>query len=283
MRTKIEFIKYVCNRYKSHNIHIKSIEEIGSFSYDIRVDNIYIRYIESYIDNFEVYNKYYLFRQFKLAFDAGIKLIHIYDFEWSNRGNLIESYLNSVILGYNHKIYARDCDVKLIEPIKVKDFINNNHLGGYTPASYALALIYNNNTVGCMTVGKSRFSTDELELVRLCFENNIAIIGGSQKLFKNAIRVLGFNKIISYCDNSKFYGNVYNKLGFTFNKYSTPGYTWVNIMNDKVLTRYQAMKHRLINNGLGNCEMTEEQIMLSIGYTKVYNCGNSIFTWEAAK
>lgn len=84
------------------------------------------------------------------------------------------------------------------------------------------------------------------------------------------------NGIISYCDISKFYGRSYSKIGFKAIKVTDPGYVWVG-RNNNILSRYQTQKHKLISNGLGNENQTEDEIMYSNYYFKVYNCGNILF------
>jgi hypothetical protein len=41
------------------------------------------------------------------------------------------------------------------------------------------------------------------------------------------------------------------------------------------------MKHKLIEKGLGSPDMTENEIMESLGYFKVYDCGNLKFIWNS--
>ena len=54
---------------------------------------------------------------------------------------------------------------------------------------------------------------------------------------------------------------------------------WVESHTNIALPRYKTMKHKLLAAGLGTPDMTENDIMESLGYTKVYDCGNLRFTW----
>ena len=102
------------------------------------------------------------------------------------------------------------------------------------------------------------------------------VIGGTDKLFKYFIRNHEFNSIITFSDITKFTGNVYTRLGFKpagNNPITEPNYVWVNCSN-KVLSRYQTQKHKLIAQGLGKKDDTEDSIMKSHGYLKTYDSGN---------
>ena len=85
---------------------------------------------------------------------------------------------------------------------------------------------------------------------------------------------------MSYCNVSKFVGNVYNKMGFHCLNITEPNYVWVNLHNGDVLSRYKTMKHKLVSKGLGSeCE-TEVDIMSRLGYNRIYDCGNAKYEWS---
>ena len=48
-----------------------------------------------------------------------------------------------------------------------------------------------------------------------------------------------------------------------------------------VLTRYQTQKHKIVEQGLCNKNETEDEIMKSSGYTKIYDSGNLKLEWKA--
>ena len=86
--------------------------------------------------------------------------------------------------------------------------------------------------------------------------------------------------VISYCDISKFTGDVYERLGFTFNGITEPNYRWVDKEN-RVIPRYKTMKSNLVKKGLGNESETEVEIMYRLGYIRVFDCGNARYIWNS--
>jgi len=139
--------------------------------------------------------------------------------------------------------------------------------------------LYNNNElIQIMSVGKPRFNNEyQYEILRICTKNSISVVGGIEKLWKRFIDDKKPKSVISYCDISKFSGNIYNKLGFNLLKYSNPNYIWINKNNNSMLSRYQTQKSELVKNNLGSIEQTEDDIMHKLGYYKIYNSGNAVY------
>lgn len=211
---------------------------------------------------------------------AGVRLIHIFDFEWYNDNNKIKSLLNS-ILGNNTVIYARNTEVKQINSTnESRDFLERNHLQGYVNASYTLGLYYNNELVEVMSFGIPRFdNTANYELIRLCTKAGYTVIGGASKLFSHATEHLN-GKLITYCDLTKFDGRVYEQLGMSFSSLTAPNYVYVNLSTLETLSRYSCQKQKLLDKGYGTADMTEYEIMEQLGYVRIYNSGNACYEYK---
>lgn len=216
----------------------------------------------------------------------GIQLIHIFEYEWNDPVSKIKviNMLRNKILKQD-KIYARACKIRKMESHsdELINFLNNNHLQGYSNCSIAYGLYVKSTLLGVITFGKPRYSNNfEYELIRLAFKQDINIVGGSERLFRAFISEYRPLSIISYCDISKFNGGVYTRLGFktSISDITEPSYIWINFETGDILTRYETQKHKLIENNLGTKEQSESDIMHNIGYVKIYDCGNLRFTWK---
>ena len=221
-----------------------------------------------------------------------IRLIHIFEYEWINPDlrQKILVLLRSIISPTTNRVeYARKLEVLPISKILAHDFIDKYHIQSYTDSSINYGLYKSSELLGVITFGRPRFtrsrnkSDGTYELIRLSYKSEVAVVGGSAKLFKQFIIDYSPSVILSYCDISKFYGAVYPRLGFKLdeNGLTRPNYVWVNTTNGDVLKRYQTMKHKLIVKGYGTEEQTETDIMKSIGYSQIYDCGNFRFVWNA--
>lgn len=133
-----------------------------------------------------------------------------------------------------------------------------------------------------MTFGTPRFDNNySYELVQLAFITDCKVIGGSEKMFSYFIKKYNPTSIISYCNIDKFQGNMYLRLGFKTISLGKPDYVWVKSKTGDVLTRYQTQKHKIVEQGLCNKNETEDEIMKSSGYTKIYDSGNLKLEWKA--
>lgn len=214
-----------------------------------------------------------------------IDIIHIFEYEWDN-----EEYKNKLIklikrkLNKNEdirKIYARDTSIKVISHEDTIEFLDKYHLQGSISSSINLGLVLDNELLGLMSFGKSRFNQNyQYEMLRMCWKDNIQVIGGASKLFNAFLKKYDPVSVISYVDFAKFNGTVYEKMGFKYNGITSPNYVWWNIKENIKLSRYETMKYKLIEKGIGDKSQTEDEIMRNLGYIKIFDCGNLIYIWN---
>ena len=94
-------------------------------------------------------------------------------------------------------------------------------------------------------------------------------------MFKYFLDKYNPNNVITYVNIAKFNGNSYTKLGFKVfaEAITKPNYVWVD-GHSNVLKRYMTMKSKLIKQGIGTIEETEDEIMIRNNYFKIYDSGN---------
>ena len=205
--------------------------------------------------------------------ELGIKLIHVFDYEWDIKKELIKSVINNS-LGNNTRLYARDLKAIEISTDESDRFLNKNHLQGKCTSDIRVALVDNNNEIKMLTTfGRPRFSNSyEYEMLRMCNRLGFNVVGGASKCLRYFTNKYKPRSIVSYADSAKFIGDTYNKLGFKFVSRTPIGYKWAN--GREVISRYKTQKQELINKGLGIESETEADIMHRLGYFRVYDCGN---------
>ena len=168
------------------------------------------------------------------------------------------------------KIYARKCIVKEITVKEKNEFLNKTHIQGEDRANIKLGLFHQNELIACMTFCKSRFNKKfEWELSR--FSSSKHVIGGAGKLLKYFERVYKPKSLITYADRRYSQGNLYFKLGFTFDHFSLPNYFYTK--NQIKLSRIQCQKHKLKDILKDfNKNLSESENMSLNGYNKIYDC-----------
>lgn len=213
----------------------------------------------------------------KKANSMGFRLIHIYDYEWSTKRDIVKSRLSTILGLNNSKIYARRTEVKRI-PFPA-EFLNRNHIqGAGTPTKVNFGLFLGDELISVMTFAKPRFDLNhDYELVRFCNKLNTSVVGGASKLLK-AFRSNYSGSIVSYSDLRWSTGNLYKVLGFTHIRDSQPNYRYFKYKYS--LSRYQCTKQNLKTMFPDIWEETksEYQIMTEAGYHKVHDCGSGVWS-----
>lgn len=221
-------------------------------------------------------DKNYHLRKTNVAKNNGYKCIHVWD--WDDMDKIIN------LLKPKQTIYARQCSIKNIKYKTAKKFLEENHLQGNCRGQKAiLGLYYKNSLVELMSFGKSRYDKNvEWELLRLCTNAGYIVVGGASKLFNYFINTFQPNTIVSYCDNSKFTGAVYNQLGFDLINITQPGIHWYNpktkdhVLNSMLLS---LGADRILHTNYGKGS-SNEQIMFNNGFVQVCDCGQMKFIWK---
>jgi hypothetical protein len=206
-----------------------------------------------------------------------IHLLHIFDYEWLYKKDIIKSVILNKLKLTPNKIYARKCDIRIVNNEEKDVFLSYNHIQGTCVSSINLGLYHNNELVSIMTFGANRFKQDgNTELLRFCNKINTNVIGGASKLFKYFINNYKFNNIITFADRRYSLGNLYKILGFKFHSFTPPSYFyWKNM---KVYNRMSFQKHMLKNKlEIFDKSLSEYENMLNNGYNRVWDCGNYKF------
>lgn len=245
--------------------------------------NLAIEYNGVYWHNELFVDKDYHLKKFLNCKSKGVDLIQVFQDEWENKRDIVLSLIkNRLGLNKNNIIYARKCEIRVVNNKDHNKFLNNNHVQGKVGASVKLGLYYNNELVSLMTFGKLRKSLGsshidgEWELIRFCNKLNHNVVGGASKLFKYFVKNYEPTKILSFSDNRFFNGEMYKLLGFNYDGYSKPSYFYV--INGVRHHRYNFRKDVLVRDGFDK-NKTEHQIMLDRGIYRVYDCGNKRWSW----
>lgn len=251
---------------------------IENYSYDFKIGNVLVEINPTITHNStwtpfnKVTDKFYHRDKSECAKKHGYRCVHVWD--WDDCEKIIRTLLNRT------KVFARECEIREVSKEDSIKFIDRHHLQGSAKDSIRIGLYFNDELVSIMTFGKPRYNRNyEYELIRYCSTHNV--VGGANKIFKYFIDKYNVNSVISYCDNSKFNGNVYTELGFTFKNKSVSKH-WYNIktkihITDNLL-RQQGFD-RLFNESFGK-GTSNEDLMLSHGFVYLFDAGQSVFTFN---
>ena len=206
--------------------------------------------------------------------EKGITLFHIFE------GENLDLWLSMINnkLGLNERIFARKCEIRELSNKDIINFLNDNHIQGYTSSKINLGLFFQNKLVSVMTFSKPRFNKKyEYELIRFCSLKNTSVIGGANKLLKYFINKYNPKSIISYANRRFSNGSIYETLGFKKIGVSTPNYFYFKDSNE-LESRNKYQKHKL-SKLLPDFDekLSEADNMFKNGYRRIYDCGNLVY------
>ena len=218
-----------------------------------------------------------------LAEEKGVGLIQFYDADYHDvrRFDVFKEQLRALV-SRKTKIGARECQVQPISAKDCNEFLNQYHFQGMErSSSIRCGLYFDEHLVGVLTLGKSRYTQDEFEIVRYCMDPNVVVIGGFSKLFKHALKdIKTGSKIVSYMDLNKRLraSNVYENHGFQFDGLTKPDYVWVKRHGTETLSRYNTTKSKLAKEGY-DVSKSEVEIMRERGYFRVFGSGSKRYVF----
>ncbi len=205
--------------------------------------------------------------------DKGIRIIHIWEDDWTFSSDIIKSQINNLLNLNSQRIFARKCVVKEVAVKTARRFLDNNHIQGFVSSAFKIGLYHGEELVSIMTFdsfeGRKKMEEGGYNLNRFCNKLNTNVVGGASKLLNNFIREYDAKRIVSYADKDWSIGQLYYTLGFNNISESKPDYKYI-IDNKRVhKSRYKKSNLKTI--------LTESEQMKKDGFLKVYDCGKIKF------
>ena len=220
----------------------------------------------------------YHYDKYIKAKEKGVHLITIFEDEWLNRNEQVKGALLSILGKNTRRLYARKCNVKLIDKLTGNKFYNDYHIQGQSNLSKWFAgLYYEDELIGVLSFGLHHRDTSKYTLDRLCFKTNVSVAGGTSKLFKFLIEQSKLTNLISWSDNRWFQGKVYEKLGFVKEMDMKPDYSYVD--NNKLGIRLSKQSQKKSNTKCPS-NLTEKEWCTQRGLYRIWDCGKTRWIWS---
>lgn len=267
-----EVLEFVKSIYKG-NIIENTRSVIYPYELDIYIPEYHlaIEYNGLYWHSDKYKDSTYHYNKSKLCEENGIRLIHIFEYEWNNeRQRPILENIISGALGLNNRIYARKCRCVIKESREMKDFFNKNNIQGFRGGKFAICLEYNNKIVMSYIFGKAYFGKGkyEYEVIRGATTLGITVIGGASKIWKYFIDNYKPNSCVYYVDYNYFNGNsLLNLLGMKFIK-TQLGFKNYYVLENKIKNRDPLDNKRI------------KELYESGDIIKIYNAGTKVYVWS---
>lgn len=253
--------------------HYKTRQIIPPYELDIYCPdfNIAIEFNGSYWHREERLGKEYHKNKSLKCLDKQVFLYQIFEYEWNDerKHSIILGQLRNLFKKNNNKFYARKLRIGFPSKEEKKQFLQDNHLQGNDKSNVEIGLYNQEELICLMTFCKPRFNKKYAwELSRYCSKSGVNVVGGASKIFNYFVKNIlkKGETIISYSNEAKTVGSLYQILGFEFISRSEPSYVWTN-RKGETFSRYQ-------------CQMKNEiQEMTERGYYRVFDCGNKLWRY----
>lgn len=275
-----EYIKNLSCEFEQGDTSLLHGREIDLLNHTLKLG---IEYNGLYFHSDKYRNRSYHVSKMKEMEKLGYRLIYIWEDWWIRKQDIVKSMLSSVFGKTNHRIFARNCQIREITDEQAKIFLHHSHIQGSSVSKIRIGLFYNEELVGVMTFGKlrktlgMRSKDGHWELLRFASKLNTTIVGGASKLFSFFCRKYKPEKVISYANRDWSNGNVYTKMGFSFVGMTEPGYFYAK--GKRRFSRSQFTKDKLVKSGADKTK-SESMIMSQRGYLKIWDTGNLKYEWS---
>lgn len=275
-----EFIKTLNIRYIKHNRkEIKPLELDFYFPENrvaIEVNDIASHNsTQSFIRGNIPIDKNYHTNKSKLCEDRGIRLIHIWEYEWNNERQrpILENIIKNALGINEHKIYARKLDIEVRESKSMREFFDTNNIQGFRPGKFTICLVdkntkevYMSYMIGSCFFGKGKY---DWEVIRGATKLGYTVVGGASKIWKYFIDNYNPKNCVYYIDYNYFNGNSLPHLGLN---YITTQYSYKNwwVETQEIKNR-EPMKHKEIKEKYKTGEVLQ-----------IYNAGTKVYLYEVS-
>lgn len=218
-------------------------------------------------------DKNYHYNKWKSCKEKGIQLLQIWEDDWIDRREIVESMLTYKLGLNSERIYARDTIIDLDVPWnQAKQFLDSNHIQGSVKATHYVGLRCNGVLVALCCFTKSQQIAD-WDLTR--FATSCSVVGGFSKILKNFRREHA-GSIKSFADLMISDGGLYEKNGFTMDKILKPDYSYFVNNNPRIHKfLYRKKRFRDDKDLKYDPDMTEFELAELNGLLKIYDAGKA--------
>lgn len=274
-----EYLEKISNKkFESKRILGK---EIDIYNDDIKLGIEYCGLFWHNEDSPDPRDKNYHFEKYKLCESNKIRLITIFEDEWINKKEQCKNYIKSTLGIFENRIFARKCTVRELCNKISNDFYNKYHIQGKpSNTKISFGLYQKEELLAVISLGIHHRKSNNIVLNRLCYKDNLQVIGGASKLLNKCIvwcKKNNINKITTWSDNRWSRGKVYEKMNFILDKELQPDYSYVNLNKKNCRLSKQSQKK---SNTKCPKDTTEKEWSNKNNLSRIWDCGKKRWIYE---
>jgi hypothetical protein len=210
-------------------------------------------------------DQYYHIDKSKKCWEKKINLIHIFEDEWNNKSQILQSMILERINKSPWEINGRKCRIKKVSNIDRDKFLEKHHIQGKVQSScrqlHNYGLFYNDYLVSLLVLEELKINNVyKYEICRFCNYIGTSINYGFNILLDYIINDLNNNNIVVHTDLRFDTGRIYKDYGFKYVGRIEPTYYYIQTGNKP---------KRINQNNIDTCS--------SFDYDIIWDCGQAIF------
>lgn len=192
--------------------------------------------------------------------EKGIKLIHIFEDEWTNDRQKCKFLIKRLLNLQKNHIFAEECEITHINEEDEKLFMEKNSFNKLIHSDIRIGLKYREKIVSIMSF--SCKGNGKHELLFCSDKSDTKVDGSGKRMIEYFIEKYCPSSIISYDDRRCSFNDFYNECGFVKNGFTGPKYFYVvknKRMNEDELKKISNLP-KVVN--------------------KIYDCGGIRYEWK---
>jgi hypothetical protein len=215
-------------------------------------------------------DKNYHQRKIERARAHDITLMHVFEDEWRDKRDIVESMIRTRLGVHRNRYYARKCDIIELDSKQSKEFFTKNHLDGHVNAKKTYALTFNDLPVAALSIRTpcSKRWKGSVEIARFATELNSVVVGGFSRLCKYVMKQFTNQNILCYVDRRwGSTGKHCFNAGLKLVSETTPTFWWTDCQS-----RFNRMKCK------ASRMQSERENANQRRWVRIYGCTNLVFS-----
>ena len=215
---------------------------------------------------------------------AGVRLVHVFEDEWTLQGELVREKVSALLGAAARPVSARACVVERLPRGDADDFLRHNHIQGPAlSASVHLGLADSNGLVAVCTFGRIGRHDGAWYLERYATRSGCRVRGGCSRLLAAFVRDYKPEVVRTFADRRWSVGGMYERTGFTLVGKARPAYWYVRPSDNPIrrIHRFNLRRANLLAElGRADGGETESELAAMCGYVRIWDCGQLVYEYR---
>lgn len=195
------------------------------------------------------------------SLEQGIRLFHVYEYEWLNKKSAVQNNILQILNYYRNysikmTIFSKIC---LIEANKAEEFLNLYDIQGFISSDLYIGSFIGNKLVSVMSLNKDK-GTNNWLITRFTVEGHTNVIEIHKNVFQWFVKKYVPNTVSITLDRRWKNGELFEELGFQLIATLPPTFAYTRSPNEYL-------------NGI---------TIIRDGFYKIWNCGYLKYQWKSS-